>query len=343
MKNRHPAFATHRLLRLTLTTLVFLAAIPATTTLAAEPVADTAAADPARAQKLENLLERGFEKLRQREAKAACRVFEEAVELSGGRSFGAQLGLASARLKADQPKAAAAAAEGAEALGTTPAMQAAAANLLGLSLYTAANQDPAELAKAESALERAIALDPQGAAPARITLAHVNEALGAPLAAATLLRETLTMLPKGNQLRREARVKLCALRSDHPELSAELAAKPIDPRAFSENPPQDLAIAGTLTKPKGLFQPDPQYPAEARMARVEGVVVMQGIIDRDGCIRELTQLKGVSQDVDQAAAETVKRWVFEPALLDGKPVDVYYNLTTSFRLTSSTPSFRPFH
>ena len=36
--------------------------------------------------------------------------------------------------------------------------------------------------------------------------------------------------------------------------------------------------------------------------------------------------------LDQAAVDAVKRWKFKPATLNGKPVDVYYNLTVNFRL-----------
>jgi protein TonB len=36
--------------------------------------------------------------------------------------------------------------------------------------------------------------------------------------------------------------------------------------------------------------------------------------------------------LDTAAAEAVKKWKFKPATLNGKPVDVYYNLTVNFTL-----------
>jgi protein TonB len=36
--------------------------------------------------------------------------------------------------------------------------------------------------------------------------------------------------------------------------------------------------------------------------------------------------------LDQAAVEAVRTWRFRPATLNGRPVDVYYNLTVNFRL-----------
>ena len=48
--------------------------------------------------------------------------------------------------------------------------------------------------------------------------------------------------------------------------------------------------------------------------------------------KEVKVLKGLPMGLDQAAAEAVKKWRFKPATLNGKPVDVYYNLTVNFTL-----------
>jgi protein TonB len=59
---------------------------------------------------------------------------------------------------------------------------------------------------------------------------------------------------------------------------------------------------------------------------------VQAIIDKQGTVTNVKVLKGLPMGLDNAAVETIKTWKFEPATLNGKPVDVYYNLTVNFTL-----------
>jgi protein TonB len=76
----------------------------------------------------------------------------------------------------------------------------------------------------------------------------------------------------------------------------------------------------------------PSYPEDARKERIEGLVVIQARIDETGKVVRTRLLHGVDPALDQAAVDSIRAWRFEPALLDGKPVAVYYNLTVNFRL-----------
>ena len=60
--------------------------------------------------------------------------------------------------------------------------------------------------------------------------------------------------------------------------------------------------------------------------------MLQMVIDVNGQVRESTVLQSARSDLDLAALEAVRKWRFEPATLDGKPVPVYYNLTINFTL-----------
>ena len=89
-------------------------------------------------------------------------------------------------------------------------------------------------------------------------------------------------------------------------------------------------ISGNVAAPEKIFAPDPSYPEEARMARVQGVVILQTIIDTVGNVTNIKVLKGLPSGLTESAVETVRSWRFKPATLEGKPVPVHYMITISF-------------
>ncbi len=105
-----------------------------------------------------------------------------------------------------------------------------------------------------------------------------------------------------------------------------------------EGPPPDagpegpIMVGGDVLPPEKTFWPQPQYTEIARKARIQGVVIVQAIIDKEGDVTNVKVLKGLPMGLDQAAIDAVKKWKFKPATLNGKPVAVFYNLTVNFRL-----------
>ena len=97
-------------------------------------------------------------------------------------------------------------------------------------------------------------------------------------------------------------------------------------------PAGPIIVAGDVVPPEKITAPQPQYTEMARKARIQGVVIVQAIIDKQGEVTNVKVLKGLPMGLDQAAVDAVKRWRFEPATLNGKPVSVYYNLTVNFRI-----------
>ncbi len=91
-----------------------------------------------------------------------------------------------------------------------------------------------------------------------------------------------------------------------------------------------MQISGNVLAPKRVYSPDPHYPEEARHARVQGVVILQTVIDKAGQVTDVKVLKGLPSGLTEAAVEAVSKWRFEPATLEGKPVAVFYLVTVSF-------------
>ena len=93
-----------------------------------------------------------------------------------------------------------------------------------------------------------------------------------------------------------------------------------------------MYVTGDVQKPIKIQEVQPQYTDLARKARIQGVVIMQTIIDKEGNVIDVKLLKSLPMGLGDAAVEAVKQWKYEPAMLNGKPVAVYFNLTVNFRL-----------
>ena len=94
-----------------------------------------------------------------------------------------------------------------------------------------------------------------------------------------------------------------------------------------------LWVGNGITPPVKVFAPSPRYSEEARQGRIQGVVLLQAIIDEEGKVADIEVLKGLPLGLTESAVDTTKTWTFEPARqTDGTPVAVYFTLTVSFSL-----------
>ena len=96
-------------------------------------------------------------------------------------------------------------------------------------------------------------------------------------------------------------------------------------------PPRVVRIGGNVIAARALYQPPPVYPPLARMAHVEGVVILQAVIGTDGAINDLTVLRGHPLLVG-AALDAVKAWKYQPTLLNGDAVEVLTEIDVNFKL-----------
>ena len=86
-----------------------------------------------------------------------------------------------------------------------------------------------------------------------------------------------------------------------------------------------------MAAPVKVVDAAPVYPAIARTARVEGVVILEAVLDVEGRVDSVRVLRSIAL-LDQSAVDAVKRWRFTPALLNGQPVSVVMTVTVNFRL-----------
>ena len=83
--------------------------------------------------------------------------------------------------------------------------------------------------------------------------------------------------------------------------------------------------------PEAVKKVQPEYPDLARQANMEGTVIVQALVGKDGKVRDTKVVKSVSV-LDDAAVAAVKQWVFKPALSNNKPVAVWVAVPVKFTL-----------
>jgi len=85
--------------------------------------------------------------------------------------------------------------------------------------------------------------------------------------------------------------------------------------------------------PEAITKVSPTYPDLAREAGVDGVVLVQALVGKDGHVKDARIQPGKSIPMlDGAALAAVKQWVFKPALSNNKPVAVWVAVPVRFSL-----------
>jgi protein TonB len=103
---------------------------------------------------------------------------------------------------------------------------------------------------------------------------------------------------------------------------------PPPPPTPSVHPPRvSRMMEGNL-----IYRVQPQYPALARQARVQGIVVLRAMISREGKIENLQVISGHPLLV-QSAMDAVRQWRYRPYCLNNEPVEVETQVTVNFTLS----------
>jgi len=99
--------------------------------------------------------------------------------------------------------------------------------------------------------------------------------------------------------------------------------------ADAADPP--LRVGGTIKPPVKLRNVNPIYPPDAQEAKIQGVVILEARIERDGTVSRARVLRSIPE-LDDAAVAAVKQWEFTPTLLNGAPVPIMMTVTVNFTL-----------
>lgn len=97
--------------------------------------------------------------------------------------------------------------------------------------------------------------------------------------------------------------------------------------------PNRIRVGGNVQQTKLVSQVRPVYPPEAKTQRVQGRVMLQAIIGKDGAVENLVVVGGDPMLVP-AAMDAVRQWRYQTTLLNGDPVEVVTQIDVNFTLSN---------
>jgi hypothetical protein len=116
-----------------------------------------------------------------------------------------------------------------------------------------------------------------------------------------------------------------------------------DALCLDEDPPSNDAVlplsrtGREVVAPVKIHSVDPVFPVQTRRAMGPGgtsMIILEAVITKHGCVRSVRPLaQSPFGELNGAAIYAMSQWKFSPGLLNGRPVDVIYNLTVRFKLT----------
>jgi TonB family protein len=95
--------------------------------------------------------------------------------------------------------------------------------------------------------------------------------------------------------------------------------------ADSLNVPSSEMAGNVLTKVP------PKYPEEAKKERIQGTVLLNAVIGKDGSVEKLTVVSG-PKELQQSALDAVQQWTYKPYLLNGNPTEVKTTINVVYTL-----------
>jgi protein TonB len=101
-------------------------------------------------------------------------------------------------------------------------------------------------------------------------------------------------------------------------------------------PRAPVRVGGNITTPALIRRVEPIYPDVAQRANIEGVAILEAIIDEEGRVADVRVLRTASGVLDRAALTAVRQWQYTPLVLNGIPVRFILTVTLSFQLETSS-------
>jgi periplasmic protein TonB len=89
-----------------------------------------------------------------------------------------------------------------------------------------------------------------------------------------------------------------------------------------------------VSTPKVVRDVKPQYTSEAMHEKIQGVVILEGVVKSDGTVGTVTVKQSLDRfyGLDDSCVRALKQWKFTPGMKDGKAVAVRITVTMTFAM-----------
>jgi TonB family protein len=95
-----------------------------------------------------------------------------------------------------------------------------------------------------------------------------------------------------------------------------------------------LRVGGSVQQVKLVKMPRPSYPPHLKAAGVQGSVLLEAVIGKDGKLSSLRVMNSqIDPDLAKSAVEAVSQWEYQPTLLNGNPVEVVTDIEVNYTLS----------
>ena len=110
------------------------------------------------------------------------------------------------------------------------------------------------------------------------------------------------------------------------------APPPPPPPPAPAAPKTPVRIGGQIQPPTLIKRVEPTYPPMAVSAHLQGMVILEAIVDEDGTVKEVKVLRSVNPLLDREALAAVRQWRYAPVVLNGTPVPFVLSVSLTFSL-----------
>jgi protein TonB len=128
-----------------------------------------------------------------------------------------------------------------------------------------------------------------------------------------------------------------SLKSSLPQTPAGVASAAVEAKLAPSSVlsgMQPVLVPEEFSKTMVLDRVEPDYPKQALSSGLQGAVVLQAWIGRDGKVTELKLVRGY-MILGKAASDAVRHWRFKPYILNGQAVDAQTYITVDFKLPNT--------
>jgi protein TonB len=111
-----------------------------------------------------------------------------------------------------------------------------------------------------------------------------------------------------------------------------LPEAPPPPPPAPAAPSAPVRIGGKVQPPRLIDRVEPSYPPMAVSAHLQGIVILEAIVNEEGRVTEVKVLRSVNPLLDKEALNAVRQWRYAPVILNGTPVKFVLSVSLSFSL-----------